>query len=73
MLLTLPQIQRLNITRMTPCSLETDSFAVSIGNHPSKCMDNNINHYITESRSIPNTIVRESEGSIKVQGQGTMV
>jgi len=56
-----------------PFKFDTDSVTIGVDNHCSKCMSNNIDHFITELSPTPNTMVVGAGGNLKVKGEGTIV
>ena len=51
---------------------DSDSFEIGVDNHASRCISNNINHFITEISPTPNAKLRGTGGTIPVLGEGTI-
>ena len=51
---------------------DSDSFTIGIDNHASRCMSNDIKHFITPLTPTPSTRLRGAGGNLVVKGEGTV-
>ena len=52
---------------------DSESYMIGIDNHASRCISNDINHFITALTPTPRSYLRGITGNLKVKGEGTLV